>query len=270
MLNGEELWLSYDSASGASTTGRLAPDGTVSKLRDFPLDPSWNLILPADDGMTLFYRGSDDHVSTGRFGPDGSFTDLVTSSLGIPFHRVTVLSNGFVMWNTTVSEHGEYRSASAIGRVFDDGRHEFISERFPLDFWTHIVHVGENRILFYNAQAGLAATGVVTGDGGYHDFGNSFHFDPWTQIESVGDGKVLFYNYETGLFASGAVSADGGFVDLFSEQVGSVSFLPTSRGRYVLFRSADTLATRLDDGGVFTDTVVVRGLPEGRRTAFVR
>ena len=54
------------------------------------------------------------------------------------------------------------------------------------------------------------------------------------------------------------------------EQVGSVSFLPTSRGRYVLFRSADTLATRLDDGGVFTDTVVVRGLPEGRRIAFVR
>lgn len=63
---------------------------------------------------------------------------------------------------------------------------------------------------------------------------------------------------------------DGGFADLHSQFLGAMSFAPTSRGRYVIFRAADTLVARLDEGGVFSDTVIVRDLPADRRIVFVR
>ena len=117
LLNGEELWLAYDRNTGASTTGHLAPDGTAHSLAQFQLDPTWEFILPTTGGIALFFRLSQDQVSTGLFGADGGFTDLVTSPLGGFFHRVTVLPAGLVMWNRTVSDQGQYRSVSVIGRV---------------------------------------------------------------------------------------------------------------------------------------------------------
>ncbi|MET0781896.1 MAG: hypothetical protein ABWZ16_10280 [Microbacterium sp.] len=270
LLNGEELWLAYDRTTGAATTGHLALDGTAHRLAQFPLDPTWEIILPTTGGMTLFFRLSQDHVSTGVFGADGKFTDLVTSSLGGFFHRVTVLPAGLVMWNRTVSESGQYRSVSVIGRVHSDGRHEIISEQLLLDFWTHIVHVGDGRILFYNSTSHLAATGVVTGDGGFRDLGQSFEFDAWTTILSTGDGRVLFYNSLTGDAATGMVDADGEYVDLHSQFLGPMDFVPTTRGRFVIFRSADTLVARLDTAGVFSETAIVRDLPAQRPIVFVR
>ena len=270
LLNGEELWLAYDRNTGAATTGHLAPDGTAHPLAQFQLDPTWEFILPTTGGMTLFFRLSQDQVSTGVFGADGRFTDLVTSPLGGFFHRATVLPAGLVMWNRTVSDSGQYKSVSVIGRVHSDGRHEIISEQFVLDFWSHIVHVGDGRILFYNSSSHLAATGLVTGDGGFRDLGQSFEFDAWTTVLSTGDGKVLFYNSSSGDAATGLVDADGGYFDLHSQFLGPMDFVPTSGGRFVIFRSADTLAARLDDAGVFSDTVIVRGLPAQRRIVFVR
>ncbi len=270
LLNGEELWLAYDRNTGASTTGHLAPDGTAHSLAQFQLDPTWEFILPTTGGIALFFRLSQDQVSTGLFGADGGFTDLVTSPLGGFFHRVTVLPAGLVMWNRTVSDQGQYRSVSVIGRVRPDGRHEIISEQFLLDFWTHIVHVGDGRILFYNSNSRLAATGLVTGDGGFRDLGQSFEFDVWTTILSTGDGKVFFYNAPTGDSATGRVDEDGGYFDLHSQFLGPMSFVTTSAGRFVIIRSADTLAARLDNAGVFSDTVIVRGLPTQRRIVFVR
>src|SRR5215204_972774 len=127
LLNGDELWLAYDRNSGAATTGHLALDGTAHPLTQFQLDPAWDVILPTTGGLNIFFRLSDDHVSTGAFGADGGFTDLATSPLGGFFHRVTMLPAGLVMWNRTVSEQGQYRSVSVIGRVQPDGRHEVIS-----------------------------------------------------------------------------------------------------------------------------------------------
>lgn len=45
------------------------------------------------------------------------------------------------------------------------------------------------------------------------------------------------------------MDSGGSFADLHSQFLGQVSFVPTSRGRFVIFRSADTLAARLGDGG---------------------
>ncbi|WP_139230877.1 hypothetical protein [Microbacterium sp. cf046] len=269
-MNGEDLWLAYDRNTGAATTGHLTPDGTAHPLTQFQLDPTWEFILPTTGGVNIFFRLSQDQVSTGVFGADGRFTDLVTSPLGGFFHRVTVLPAGLVMWNRTVSENGEYRSVSVIGRVHADGRHEVISEQLLLDFWTHIVHVGEGLLLFYNSRTRLAATGLVTGDGGFRDLGQSFEFDTWTTILSAGDGNVLFYNTATGDSATGRVDADGGYTDLHSQFLGPMGFVTTTRGGFVIIRSADTLAAHLDERGVFSDTVIVRGLPTERRIVFVR
>jgi hypothetical protein len=270
IVNEEETWVAYTPSSGATTTGRLTSNGAATTLAQFSLDPNWIFILPTVNGMTLFIPPAYDHVSTGVFAADGTFTDLVTTPLNGNFHRVTVLFGGLVMWNRSVSENGRYRSVSVIGRVHPDGRHEFISEQHLLDFWTHIVHVGDGRVLFYNASTHEAATGVVTADGGFRNLAGNFPFDPWTTILSTGDGKVLFHNQPTGQFATGRVDAGGGFVDLHSQFLGQMSFVPTTHNRYVIFRSADTLVARLDDAGIFRDTVIVRGLPTGRRIAFVR
>ena len=101
----------------------------------------------------------------------------------------------------------------------------------------------------------------MTGDGGFRDLGQSFEFDVWTTILSTGDGKVFFYNAPTGDSATGRVDEDGGYFDLHSQFLGPMSFVTTSTGRFVIIRSADTLAARLDNAGVFSDTVIVRGRP---------
>jgi hypothetical protein len=270
IVRDEETWVAYDPPTGTTTTGRLAPNGVASPLAQLMLDRNWIFIMPTVNGMTLFIPPAYDHVSTGVFADDGTFTDLVTSPLNGNFHRITPLFGGLVMWNRSVSENGQYRSVSVIGRVHPDGRHEFISEQHLLDFWTHIVHVGDGRILFYNATSHEAATGVVTPEGGFVNLAGNFPLDPWTTILSTGDGKVLFHNQPTGQFATGRVGADGSFTDLHSQFLGQMGFVPTTRNRYLIFRSADTLVARLDDGGVFRDTVIVRGLPTGRRITFVR
>ncbi|SBS72638.1 hypothetical protein [uncultured Microbacterium sp.] len=268
----DEIWLAYDGTTGAATTGRLAPDGTATDFAHFTLDRGWHSIQPVMNGITLFWAsGTGSQVSAGVFSPAGVFTDLVTSSLGGDgFHRMLVLHAGLVMWTRSVQENGQYRLVAVIGRVFPDGRHEVVSEQYLLDFWTHIVHVGGGFVLFYNSDSRSAATGRVTAQGAFVDLGHSYQFDPWTTLLSTGDGTVLLHNSADGLLITGRVLADGSFIDLHTQFFGQMRFIPTTRGRYVILRTADTLAARLDGGGVFTDTVIVHGLPTQRQIVFVR
>lgn len=223
------------------------------------------------NGITLFHSlTTGGQVSSGVFADDGTFTDLATMSLGAFYYRMVVLNAGLVLWTRSVPEHGQYRLIAVIGRVFPDGRHEIVSEQYLLDFWTHIVHVGDGLVLFYNSGSGAAATGRVTAQGAFVDLGQSFQFDPWTTIASTGDGKVLFHNSADGLLATGRVLDDGSFIDLHTQFVGQMGFIPTTRGRYVIVRTADILVSRLDEGGVFRDTVIVHGLPRQRQILFVR
>lgn len=268
---GGGLWMAYTHTTGEAQTGRLHPDGSVTPLRSFPLDPLWSFIRPVGDGLTAFFStGPGTTVSTGRFDSDGGFADLATTALGSAFHSVTALTEGRLLWNRVVHDGGVQRSVSVVGRIRPDGGHEFVSEPFLLDFWTHIVHVGSDRILFYNVHTGLAATGGVTPQGAFVDLGRSFHFDPWTTVLSTGDGKVLFHNASSGLLATGRVLDDGTFIDLHTQFVGTVRLTATNDDRYVIFRGADTLVSRLDEGGVFQDTRIVRGLPSEPQLVFVR
>ena len=266
---GEELWMAYAS-TGDTITGRLDPSGGTTQLAHFALDPEWHVILPMEGGMTAFFSVSRQTVSTGRFDAQGQFTDGVTSPLGGYFHTAIALPGSRILWNRVVYDSGVQRSLAVIGRVFPDGRHEFVSEPYLLDFWSAIVHVGGGLLLFYNGDTGLAATGKVTADGAFVDLGKSFTFDPWTTIRSTGDGMVLFHNSANGLMATGRVLDDGSYIDLHTQFVGQVQFTPTTGGRYVIFRGADTLVARLDDGGVFRDTRIVRGMPLQRHVVFVR
>lgn len=268
-VTGEELWMAY-AATGDTITGRLDPSGATTQLAHFPLDPEWHLILPLEDGMTAFFSTARQSVSTGSFDAQGHFTDRVTSPLGGFFHSAIALPESRIMWNRVVHDSGVQRSVSVVGKVFPDGRHEIVSEPYLLDFWSAIVHVGGGLILFYNGETGLAATGRVTAEGAFIDLGKSFTFDPWTTIRSTGDGMVLFYNSANGLMATGRVLDDGTYIDLHTQLVGQVQFTPTTGGRYVIFRGADTLVARLDEGGVFRDTRIVRGMPLQRNVVFVR
>jgi N,N-dimethylformamidase beta subunit-like protein len=85
--------------------------------------------------------------------------------------------------------------------------------------WTHVVHAGNGRLLFYDSLTGKGAAAKLENDATletiqiYPDPSAGIEsFSPqWTHIVGLGNGQMLFYDARTGKGATGFLGDDGLF-----------------------------------------------------------
>ena len=265
----DSMWLRY-SWNGVGRTGLLRGNLAIV-LRDFPLDTAWSDIAALDNGRVAFYSVNNFMVTIGEVTTEGRYVDVANHPRAESAHRMLAVYPDMLLFVLVRSGTHGYVSLATTGRVGADGSYTRLSEPLLWDVWTHIVGVGNGVILAYNRDTRLATTGRFSGDGGYSDLQNHPGFDDWTGIHAMTDGTLLFYNTTTGAAATGRIAADGGFTNLHSGSIGPARGLVTTRDNQLLIdRGADTLVTRLDTGGWFTDTRIVNGLIRPLPTLFVR
>lgn len=266
----QALWLRYNYSTGAARTGLLTPEGLAIALRDYTFDPSWSSIVALGNSRIAFFNSSESLLTVGQVDALGAYSDISNTADAEQAHQLYAVDVDTVAFVLAIDSGT--RSQVVTGRVSPDGSFQRLQEPFLLDFWTHIVPLGNGLTLFYNSDTRLAATGRFGLDGSFVDLVTLPGFDPWTQIHAATDGTLLFYNSGTGAGASGRVNADGNFVNLFSAFVGqSITFLPTRDGRMVVFRPGDTLVAQFGGAdGWFSGARVVNGLITPRPELFVR
>ena len=186
---------------------------------------------PLATGQLLFYNTSTGSVATGLFDSKGYFFPNAA------YPDPSAGNDAFSRDWTHIADGGQgrllfYDSATgkgAAGQLDTDGTFKTL-QMYPdpsVDVpsfsahWSHVVGMGDGRILFYDTNTGKGAVGFLQDDGEFETWqqfpdpavDNPSFSSGWTHIVSAGN-MVLFYGGGSGRGAVGQIDEDGSFATL--------------------------------------------------------
>jgi hypothetical protein len=186
---------------------------------------------PLATGNLLFYNAADGTGAAGLFDSKGYFvTDQVypdvlagNEKFSPDWSHVTHAGEGRLLFYHSPS------GKAAAGHLDNEGTFQFL-QTYPnpsagieslSSQWTHVVGLGNGKMLFYDATTGKGATGFLDADGVFGTWqqfpdpaeGNQPFSVGWTHVVSVND-KLLFYDTASAKGAVGQVAEDGKILTL--------------------------------------------------------
>ena len=100
---------------GTAVTGRVAANGTYTRLSEPLLFDFWTHIVPVNDGLVLFFNTYSRLAATGRVTGDGGFADVGTFPDFDAWTHIHAASDGTLLF------YNINTGAAASGRVRPDG-----------------------------------------------------------------------------------------------------------------------------------------------------